>query len=137
VTWGSRWPHIAEVLVVDDEEAVRRLLELLLRRTGFTVRSAASGQEAVNRFREYHESIAVVLLDVQMPGMDGPATLAALHEIDPNIECCFMSGGTGKYAPEELLGLGAAHLFRKPLTDWSFMEQTLLEMAHGELCHSS
>jgi hypothetical protein len=47
-----------------------------------------------------------------------------------------MSGDTDRYAPEELLGLGAAHLCRKPFTDWAFLEETLLEMAQGELCHS-
>jgi CheY-like chemotaxis protein len=124
-------------LVVDDEHAVRSLLELVLRRSGLTVRSAASGHEAVELFRERHQSLHVVLLAVQMPGMDGLTTLAILQEIDPNIECCFMSGDTGKCAPEELLGLGAAHLFRKPLTDWGFLEETLLEMAQKELCHRS
>ena len=129
----SQWP---EVLVVDDEQEVRSFLELVLRRSGLTVRSAASGHEALELFRERHQSIRVALLDVQMPGMDGPATLAALREIDPKVECCFMSGDTGKYGPEELLGLGAAHLCRKPFTDWAFLEETLLEMAQGELCHS-
>jgi CheY-like chemotaxis protein len=121
---------------VDDEQGVRSLLELVLWRIGLTARSAASGHEAVELFRERHHSIHAVLLDVQMPDMDGPATLVALQQIDPTVECCFMSGDTDKYAPEELLGLGAAHLFRKPFTDWGFLEETLLEMAQGKLCHS-
>jgi hypothetical protein len=67
--------------------------------------------------------------------MDGPATLAALQGIDPNVGCCFMSGDTDEYAPEELLAMGAVHLLRKPFTDWTFLEETLLEMAQGVLRH--
>jgi len=128
--------HGAEVLVVDDNQGVRTILELFLRRLGFTVWSAASGQDAVKLYRERQQSRPVVLLDVQMPGMDGPATLAALQKIDPEVKCCFMSGDLGRYPPEELLGLGAAHLFHKPFTDWGFLEQTLSEMAEAELCYS-
>jgi len=126
----------AEVLVVDDNQGVRTLLESFLRRLGFAVWSAASGQEAVTLYRERQQSRPVVLLDVQIPGMDGPATLAAFQMIDPEVKCCFMSGYTGRYSPEELLRLGAVHLFHKPFTDWDFMEQMLSEMAEGELVHS-
>jgi CheY-like chemotaxis protein len=98
---------------------------------GFTVKSAASGQEGIRLYRECQQRRPVVLLDVQMPGMDGPATLAALQKFDPEVKCCFMSGGTGEYTPEELLELGADHLFHKPFTDWGFLEQALSEMAEG------
>lgn len=128
--------HRAEVLIVDDNQVIRTILELFLRRLGFTIRSASSGQEAVTRYRERQESRPVVLLDVQMPGMDGPATLAALQQIDPEVKCCFMSGDTGRYTAEELLCLGAVQFFHKPFTDWDFLEQTLSEITERELCHS-
>lgn len=128
--------HRAEVLVVDENQVVRTILELFLRRSGFTVRSVASGQEAVTLYRERQQSKPVVLLDVQMPGMDGPATLTALRKIDPEVKCCFMSGDTGRYTPEELLRLGAVQFFHKPFTNWEFSEQMLSEMAEGEWCHS-
>jgi CheY-like chemotaxis protein len=73
--------------VVDDHDAVRTLVVLMLRRAGFTVQSAAHGEEALELYRERHPAIDVVLLDVQMPGLDGPATLAALQEIDPDVKC--------------------------------------------------
>ncbi len=123
-----------EVLVVDDNQGVRKLLELYLRRLGFATRSAANGQDAVCLYRERQQSRPVVLLDVHMPGMDGPATLAALQQINPEVKCCFMSGNTGCYTPEELQELGAAHLFHKPFTNWGLLERTLAEMAEGELC---
>jgi hypothetical protein len=47
-----------------------------------------------------------------------------------------MSGDSGEYTPEELLGLGATHFFPKPFTDWGGLQQALWEMAEGELCGS-
>jgi CheY-like chemotaxis protein len=56
----------------------------------------------------------VVLLDVRMPELDGPGTLAALQTLDPQVRCCFMSGYLGGYTEERLLSLGAAAVLPKP-----------------------
>jgi CheY-like chemotaxis protein len=102
------------VLVVEDESQVRAMLGVALRQHGFTVWMAGDGREAVERYQEHHEQIGVVLLDVQMPNLDGPWTLVALHRINPRVRCCFMSGHTGEYDAETLLGMGAAAVFQKP-----------------------
>src|SRR5437868_2708842 len=86
-----------------------------MRSHGFAVWLAADGPEAVELYRRHRDTIDVVLLDVQMPGLDGPATLTALREFDPGVLCCFMTGGPGRYTEEMLVGLGAATVFRKPL----------------------
>jgi two-component system OmpR family response regulator len=103
------------VLVVDDEEAVRRILGLGMLAHGFTVWLAANGLAAVELYRTHHDAIDVVLLDVRMPVRDGPETLAVLRELDPHVRFCFMSGDTGKYTEENLIALGAMALFSKPL----------------------
>lgn len=102
------------VLVVDDEPAVRGLPLAALPPQGFTVFAAADGREAVTVFQQHQAEIAAVLLDVQLPGMDGPQILKALREINPALRCCFMTGNPGRYAEEELLSLGAACIIRKP-----------------------
>ncbi len=102
------------ILVVDDDALVLNLLHTLLRRQGFVVWLAPGGAAAVEIFRREQANIAVVLLDVRMPGLDGPQTLAELRRIRPDVPCCFMSGCTDPYTPEELRALGAAHLFPKP-----------------------
>jgi CheY-like chemotaxis protein len=91
------------ILVVEDQKEVGALLDLVLRHYGFVVRLSTTGWEAVELYREHHKSIGLVLLDVQMPGMDGPATLTAIQVINPEVKCCFMSGHTGKYSNKELL----------------------------------
>jgi CheY-like chemotaxis protein len=85
------------ILIVDDEDPVRRILDLGLRAQGFTVWLAADTLTAVELYRGHHDAIDVVLLDVRMPDRDGPETLAALRELDPHVTCCFMSGDTGDY----------------------------------------
>jgi CheY-like chemotaxis protein len=102
------------ILIVDDEDPVRRILGLGLRAQGFTVWLAADTLNAVELYCRHHDVIDVVLLDVRMPGRDGPDTLATLRELDSRITCCFMSGDTGKYTEENLLDLGAVAVFRKP-----------------------
>ena len=101
------------VLVVDDEEAVRKVLEIALRLSGLEVRLVANGEEAVELCRR-DGGVGVALLDVQLPGLDGPQTLAALRGLDPGLVCCFMSGDTGRYSAAGLLAMGAAHFFAKP-----------------------
>jgi len=62
-------------------------------------------------------------MDVQMPGMDGPATFATLQQINPELKCCFMSGSTGKYTSQELLDRGAVHVMMKPFVGMSILTQ--------------
>ncbi len=107
-------PHVPRrpiVLVVDDEARIRAWLGVALPQNGFQVKLAAGGQEAVEIYRA-HNNIALVLLDVLMPGMDGPRTLQSLQAINPKICCCFLNE-RNVYSPAELLALGAARVFIK------------------------
>ncbi len=89
------------------------MLDAGLRQQGFAVWLAADGRAAVDLYRRHGPAIGVVLMDVRMPGMDGPQTLAAVRDINPRVPCCFMSGDTGGYTEAGLRNLGAAVL-RKP-----------------------
>ena len=77
------------VLVVDDEHMVRIMVQLGLERNGFDVWLARNGREAIDLYRAHAEQIAVVLLDVCMPGLDGLATLMVLRELNPEVVCMF------------------------------------------------
>jgi CheY-like chemotaxis protein len=126
-------PQSLEVLVVDDDAGVRRLLEVGLPGPGLAVRVAASGPEAVALYRRHHRSIGVVLLDVRMPGMDGPATLAALQQVVPGLRCCFMSGDLGPYSEGDLLERGAALVVTKPLPRLADLRELLRRVAEGRV----
>jgi CheY-like chemotaxis protein len=92
---------------------VRIMVQLALELNGFDVWLAADGPEALQVYRAHRERINLVLLDVCMPGLDGPQTLDALREVNPDVRACFMSGDPGAYTPEELRQR-AALLIAKP-----------------------
>lgn len=102
------------ILVVDDEDLLLSLMEVVLRRQGFNVFTASSGQDALAIYQANQQSIDMALLDVRMPGMDGPTTLQALRQINPQLRCCFMSGELGSIKIDDLLALGAERVFLKP-----------------------
>jgi len=104
------------VLVVDDDPSVLTSLERAFRLRGFAVLTATTGTQAVQLYRCHRRAISVVLMDVQMPDLDGPQTLAALRQIDPDLRCCFMSGGVAR-TEAELVAMGAVHVFDKPFPD--------------------
>lgn len=102
------------VLIADDESVIRDLLNISLQREGFALWLAADGQEALALYRDHREAIDVALLDVCMPRLDGPKTLAALQKLTPQIPCCFMSGSLGSYTEAGLRTQGARAVLHKP-----------------------
>jgi two-component system response regulator AtoC len=109
-------PADYRILVVDDDDGVRRFLAAGLPREGFDVWLAANGREAADVLRACRPAIDVVLMDVQMPESDGPATLAALREQDPQVRCCFMSGNLGDHTEDGLRRLGTGEVLHKPFS---------------------
>jgi CheY-like chemotaxis protein len=109
------WGYDRGILLVDDDALIRRVLGEGLRAYGFTVWQAASGREALALYECHHREIALVLLDVRMPGLDGPQTLVRLRRLNPHVRCIYMTGLLGPYAPQDLLTEGAAGVLVKPL----------------------
>ena len=80
------------VLVVDDEERMRTVVQGTLEQFGYRVLLAANGAEAVALYAQNREQIAIVLTDMAMPVMDGPATIVALKSMNPNLKIIGSSG---------------------------------------------
>jgi CheY-like chemotaxis protein len=102
------------ILIADDMALIVTLLRFELEPRGFTVWLAVDGDDAIDLYRLHHDEIDLVLLDVQMPRFDGPHTLAALRQLNPEVVACFMTGSAGSYTEEDLLDRGAARVFCKP-----------------------
>jgi signal transduction histidine kinase/ActR/RegA family two-component response regulator len=82
------------VLVVEDEEAVRKLAARLLKKQGYKVLEAPDGGQAIILCEKYHEPIHLILSDVVMPGMSGRRLAEQLKEIHPEVKVLYMSGYT-------------------------------------------
>jgi two-component system cell cycle sensor histidine kinase/response regulator CckA len=82
----------AVVLLVEDEEAVRRGGKRMLETRGYTVHEAGSGTEALEVMDELDGKVDIVVSDVVMPEMDGPTLLGELRKRDPELKFIFVSG---------------------------------------------
>jgi CheY-like chemotaxis protein len=98
------------VLVVDDDAAVRGVLVGMAHRLGYDPVAADGGEDAVALLAIHLGDVAAVLLDVEMPGLDGPASLAALRALAPGLPCVFVTGYSPRHAAGDLAGLGATVL---------------------------
>ncbi|MDQ0135397.1 two-component system cell cycle sensor histidine kinase/response regulator CckA [Neorhizobium galegae] len=82
----------AVVLLVEDEEAVRRGGKRMLETRGYTVHEAGSGTEALEIMEELEGQVDIVVSDVVMPEMDGPTLLTELRKTYPDMKFIFVSG---------------------------------------------
>jgi CheY-like chemotaxis protein len=108
--------HGEGVLVVDDEPNVREMVRRILERFGYHVHLAANGAEAVALYAQLHSEIAVVLTDMSMPVMDGPATILALRALDPAVRIIGTSGLAANGQAAKAMQAGVRHFVPKPYT---------------------
>ena len=100
------------ILLVDDEAAVRRLAEMMLKKLGYEVTPVASGAAAVDAFRADPTAFRAVMLDLTMPGMSGADVLAAVRAVRPAVPVVLTSGYTAEAVP--LLAGGPTRFLQKP-----------------------
>jgi PAS domain S-box-containing protein len=104
----------ATVLVIDDEPAVCTTLRYMLKADGHAVVTAASGKEGVGQLHRQHFDLAIV--DLLMPEMNGLQTMAALKELDPELEVIFLTGFASVETSVAALKQGACDYLLKPFT---------------------
>ena len=112
------------VLVADDEPMVLQLATRALARHGYEVIPATDGMAAYRAAENRDGPIHLALLDVVMPGLDGPELYRRLQDIRPQTKVLFMSG----YDREQLRTLPSAPFLPKP-----FLPRTLVERVNGIL----
>lgn len=113
------------VLVVDDEEGVRKVAKRTLERFGYRVLLAAHGADAVAIYARQQGEIDVVITDMAMPIMDGPALIAALKAINPKVKIIAASGYASNTSMSGILKAGVTHFVPKP-----YSAETLLATIH-------
>lgn len=112
------------ILVVDDEQLVRENLAAYLEDEGYTVVMAASGEEALDMVSA--GGIALAIVDMRLPGIDGNAVILRAHVIDPEITFIIHTGSSSYLLPDELveIGIEGDQVVRKPVGDMAqFLEK--------------
>jgi len=104
------------VLVVDDEPSVLTVTSKTLLAFGYRILTATNGADAVAVYAKHQDEIAVVLTDMSMPVMDGPATIHALIRINPAIKIIAASGLHANGGMAKMPGTGVKHFLTKPYT---------------------
>ena len=103
-----------KIVLVEDEETVRRLTESILRRSGYRVVSAANAEQALHLSATELEDARVLITDVVMPGMNGRALAGKLKEAFPQLRVLFLSGYSADVTGAELSGDHPGELLQKP-----------------------
>lgn len=103
-----------DILIIDDEGNIRRMLRSLLEEEGYTVREADSAEEGIREAKR--ESPEAVLLDLMLPGMSGLEALPRLGDLCPGVPVVMMSGKATLGDAVQATRLGAFHFIEKPLT---------------------
>lgn len=101
-----------QVLIVDDDESIRSLLELYFGQEGYDVETVATGECALERFESgrFH----LVMLDYYMPGMNGLEVASAIHMRDPGVTIAFITGMAHTLSNVDLAPTGIVKIFSKP-----------------------
>lgn len=112
-----------KILLVDDEDALRKLLAEFFARKGFQVVEAKNGEEAIRLTRS--EKPSVILLDIMMPGMDGILTLKKIREFDKEVGVIFTTAVHDEKIAQEAAELGSYHYILKPF-DLQYLELVVM-----------
>jgi CheY-like chemotaxis protein len=121
--------HGETVLCVDDEEQIRKMIDITLRRFGYRVLLANHGASAVAIFQENRTQIDVMLTDLCMPLMDGWRAIQEIRLLDPLLKIVAMSGQITPEAVEKAKILGIGDIVEKPLGITQLLE-TLHRLLH-------
>ncbi len=116
------------ILVVEDDEACRKMLQRLLRSHGWTVCGAVNGKDAVSLYTAVRPD--VVLTDINMPGGDGNSLIAELQRTDPGVCILAMTGLSRQdLRVDQALRRGARSVLSKPF-DGAALEQAIRSALH-------
>ncbi len=102
------------VLVVDDEDTLRRITALLVRTSGHTPIEARDGIEAIKVVER--KKVDIIITDLNMPGMDGEDLILDMKKRDPEIPIVVVTANEENNVVTRLLSIGACKVIKKPFS---------------------
>ena len=115
------WRWEGTLLVVDDDDMIRSLASRIAEHLGLTVLEARDGLEAVDLFRERHQDLSLVVMDLTMPRMGGGEAFARMREIDPGVPIVLSSGYDEEEVTRPFAEMGLAGFLQKPYRREAFV----------------
>lgn len=112
-------PSCYKILVVDDEEQIRKLIQTLLSGKGYQCATANDGLEALEKIKE--NKFDAVITDILMPEMDGIALTKELSNCYQNLPIMVITGHTKDYSPKDAILAGAREFISKPFSSTEFL----------------
>ncbi len=100
-----------QILVIDDDQGIRYLLETVFRRKGYDVVLAENGQKGLELFR--HKQPDVIVLDLKMPGMDGVAVLQHIRSLNRDQPVIMFTGAWTSKTEQQIRALGITEIVKK------------------------
>jgi PAS domain S-box-containing protein len=116
------WQGSGTILLVEDEEQIRMIGKILLKKFGFAVLEATNGKEALELYQKYASDIILVVTDMGMPVMDGYALIRALKKISPELPIIISSGFGSNVVTSQLDAEDIAGLLSKPYNPVQMLE---------------
>jgi PAS domain S-box-containing protein len=120
------------ILVAEDDEALRRLSEIVLTQSGYKVISARDGVEAISKFIDNKESIQLAILDMVMPKKSGKEVYDVIREIRSDIKVLFSSGYTADRLDKALLQTENVNLISKPVSPRNLLRRVREVLDNGK-----
>ena len=121
------------ILIIDDEEIVRRAARSALEHYGYTVVVSGSGRDGLELLAKLDYAVDLVVLDMTMPGMSGEETLKHLRSIRPELLVILSSGYNEADATRRLTGKGLAGFIQKPYSAPRLAQQIKIALATGHV----
>jgi len=115
------------ILLAEDEESIRKLIKSILEEYGYKVIDAADGEEAVNKFLEYKETIDLLLLDVIMPKMNGIGVYEEAKKIRPDVKLLMISGYSADFISKKRAH-GGLNIIAKPISPTTLLQKIREEL---------
>jgi signal transduction histidine kinase/CheY-like chemotaxis protein len=119
------------ILVIDDEAAIREIAQTTLERFGYRALTADNGATALGIFAPRKNEISVVITDMMMPVMDGPATIRALRKLNPHVQIIASSGLAESIDDAALDQLGVKTFLIKPYDARTLLNTVALALGRG------
>lgn len=107
-------PYPRTVLLVDDDDIVRKAAARILETMGYAVIHAENGQVALDLYKSNQHRISFVILDVIMPVLNGRDTLAQMKKMNPDVKILLISAYTRDQKINDLLKSGSTEFMTKP-----------------------